>query len=223
MSASFWERAETVNRFAEREPDHRLAGLVDGLKPSSLRVLDVGCAAGRNTLWLAAQGADIYAVDASAAMVAKTRERLSGLLGREAEARVQHGGMEDLHRFTDDSFDMVLGLGIYQQAQSKQQFQQALAESARVLKVGGLCLVANFGPDSQPQGVVLRTIEGEGDTYTGFMADAARMVLLSAPDLDKAFAQVNLFPKVPTETVRRVTSLGYRTTVNALYQKGRAL
>ena len=169
-------------------------------------------------------GADVYAVDASAAMVAKTRERLGELLGQEAETRVQHGGMEDLHRFTDDSFDMVLSLGIYQQAPKQTTIStspplRAPASSKWV----GSAWCANFGPDSQPQGVALRTVEGERDTYIGFMADAARMVLLSAPDLDAAFAEVNLFPKVPSETVRRATSSGYRTTVNALYQKGRAL
>ena len=40
--------------------------------PSRVRVLDLGCAGGRNTVVLAERGFDLEALDASAAMVAKT-------------------------------------------------------------------------------------------------------------------------------------------------------
>ncbi|MDR7392424.1 MAG: class I SAM-dependent methyltransferase, partial [Armatimonadota bacterium] len=80
----FWERPEVVERFASRPPDDRMVALLSDA-PRATRVLDLGCAAGRNTEWLAREGFDVYACDASQAMVAYTRKRLAPWLG-EAEA-----------------------------------------------------------------------------------------------------------------------------------------
>ena len=49
----FWERPEIVEKFAGREPDRRLAewlSVRDDLE--GLRVLDIGCAGGRNAEYL---------------------------------------------------------------------------------------------------------------------------------------------------------------------------
>src|SRR5215831_233174 len=94
--ASFWESPESVERFAARQPDVRLGELIrEYSNPSKVRVLDLGCAAGRNAFLLAERGFDVEAVDGSAAMVAKTRERLTPILGAaEAQRRVRVGRME---------------------------------------------------------------------------------------------------------------------------------
>src|SRR5262249_40561030 len=91
LTPPFWESPENVARFAAREPDVRLAELIPTYaKPRDVRVLDLGCAAGRNAVLLASKGFDVEAVDSSSAMVAKTRERLAPVLGEaEAERRVR--------------------------------------------------------------------------------------------------------------------------------------
>ena len=43
-----------------------------------MRVLDIGCAGGRNAVYLARLGFDVHALDASEAMVAETRRRPGG-------------------------------------------------------------------------------------------------------------------------------------------------
>ncbi len=216
----FWERPEVVARFAAREPDHRLIELLETRNPEALKVLDIGCAAGRNAVYLAEKGADLFAIDASHAMLAKTQSRVAELMGQgEAQRRIQLGHMNDLSRFKDESFDLVLALGVYQDAPSQAVWEQTLIESARVLKKEGLCLVANFGPDSKPQAKPLQRLKGTKHQYLGFAQDGRVMTLLNKQALDLSFANRSLYPFKETYTVKTEFELGFRTTVNALYQK----
>ncbi|MGW8282257.1 MAG: hypothetical protein ACWGON_03050, partial [Gemmatimonadota bacterium] len=49
----FWERPEVVEKFAGREPDHRLVEWLSGRDDlEGLRVLDLGCAGGRNSRYV---------------------------------------------------------------------------------------------------------------------------------------------------------------------------
>ena len=94
----FWEQPENVERFASRAPDKRLEVLLNEYSdPAGTRVVDLGCAGGRNTLLLAERGFDVYAIDASTAMVEHTRQRLTPLFGADGAAgRVWKGRMDDL-------------------------------------------------------------------------------------------------------------------------------
>src|SRR4030095_13103316 len=125
LSGFFWDSAENVERFAAREPDARLTELVrEDPAPSRIRVLDLGCAAGRNAVLLADKGFDVEALDASPAMVAKTRERLARSLGAaEAERRVRVGRMDDLSPAADVTFDLVVALGLYHCAESRAEWE----------------------------------------------------------------------------------------------------
>ena len=145
---SMWDEADSVAKFAARDPDVRLLELLDDYEePGRVRVLDLGCAGGRNCEVLARRGFDLYALDASRAMVAHTRKRLSAILGeRQAARRVLHGRMDDTGEFADGSFDLVVALGVYHCASSRGEWDSALAETARVLKGGGKLLVAIFSP-----------------------------------------------------------------------------
>ncbi|HRN17762.1 MAG TPA: class I SAM-dependent methyltransferase [Trueperaceae bacterium] len=166
----------------------------------------------------AQRGADVWAVDASAAMVAKTRELLSEVLGtQEATRRVRVGEMRDLRPEADASFDLVLALGVFQDAQDSAEWHATLAEAARVLRVGGLCLVANFGPGSQPAGRPLTPVPGERDVWQGYCSEDRRMTLPKPEDLDADFARHGLKTLLPTERVHVKTARGYHFTLNALY------
>src|SRR3982750_2140936 len=81
------------------EPHVReLAGDVRGLA-----VLDLGCGTGRHSLWLAAAGATVTAVDFSAGVLPEARKKP----GADAVRWLAH----DLHRrlpFADGTFDLVV-------------------------------------------------------------------------------------------------------------------
>jgi len=216
----FWEEQEQVERFAAREPDHRLVELLESFdEPQQTRVLDLGCAAGRNTVVLARLGFDFYALDNSVSMIEKTRERVAAIRGSSAaNERVRVGVMEDLSEFTDGFFHLVVSLGVYHQAGSLDQWQRALDETSRVLAPNGLLLSASFSPASRPQGVALSAAPGQTHMYHGFHSGPLCMV--GAVELDRAMASRGLVPEVPTETVKAPTEEGYRVTVNGLYRRG---
>jgi len=219
-ASSFWERPDIVERFGAREPDRRLVRWLSQRDASALRSLDIGCAAGRNSLLLAEAGAEVWALDSSAAMVEATRARLEPTIGAAAaQQRVVRGRMDDLAAFPDDAFDLVVALGALQNAGSADEWERTLAGTARILAPGGHCLVANFAPDSRPNGVALERVPGETDVYYGFGGPHDRITLLTPEALDAAFARHGLEPTEPTEAVRVPTERGHRTTVNALYRK----
>jgi SAM-dependent methyltransferase len=216
---SYWETPEKVNEFAGREADLRLQALSGSFEiPGVVRVLDLGCAGGRNTTVLAERGFDFYAVDSSAAMVARTRDRVGAVVGvEEASRRVSRGRMDDLTGFDPEFFDVIVALGIYHNATSEDEFERSLAESSRVLRSNGQLLVSSFSPSFQPEGEPLTAAEGMPHVFDGF--GAGPMYLLEAADLDQAMSRHGLQPSVPTETVVTQTESGTRVTINALYHK----
>ncbi len=214
-----WERPDSVAKFAEREPDLRMLEILDGFRdPGAVRVLDLGCAAGRNTVVLVERGFDVHARDGSRAMTTHTRSRVAAILGeREAASRVRRGRMDDLSEFDDGSFELLLALGLYHCASSREEWDRALAESARVLAPGGRLLVAVFDPETDLHGTGIRRIPEEEHLYEGF--SSGRTFLVDAPTLDAEMARHGLEPAVPSKTVRVPLEKGRRVVVNALYRK----
>ncbi len=215
----YWERPEVVERFAGREPDRRLAEWLSELgNPEGLRVLDIGCAGGRNAVLLARLGCDLHAIDASRPMVHRTRFRVGRVLGeREAARRIRVGRMEQLGGFSDRSFDLVVALGVYHSAPDRATLERALSEAARVLDRGGYLLVSNFAPGTELEGARLEPVEDEPGVYEGHAQ--GRHFLLDAAELDAAFAQHRLFPVTPTRVVEAAGESFRRITVNGLYRK----
>jgi SAM-dependent methyltransferase len=215
----FWEDPVHVERFAARQPDHRLLEILDQCEtPEALRVLDLGCAGGRNTVVLADRGCQVWALDGSAAMVAKTRERVAPILGEvQAAERVLLGSMDDLSRFEVSAFDLVVALGIYHNASSTAEWNLALAETARVLCEGGELLVANFDPRTDLTGKGVSRVPGELILYSGL--PSGNGVLVDAATLEAEMAKVGLVSAVPSETVTTQMETGHRVVVNALFRK----
>lgn len=66
----YWKDPHRVKGFASKAVDKRLEDLLKNYSsPSHVRILDLGCAGGRNTIFLAEQGFDLWAVDFSGPMV----------------------------------------------------------------------------------------------------------------------------------------------------------
>jgi SAM-dependent methyltransferase len=219
VSVAFWDDPATVQRFAEREPDLRMVEhALRFATPSATRVLDLGCAGGRNTAWLAARGFDVHARDTSAAMIEATRAAVAPALGdAETRRRVVRGSMVDLEDFATGSLDLVLALGLYQNAETAAEWDAALDETARVLSRGGTVLVANFTPDTTPSEGRLTSVPGDPGRYSGF--PSGRSTLYQGPELDVCFAKRGLVPWTPTRVVERPTETGRRVTANAHYVK----
>lgn len=219
QAEAFWEQAEVVERFAERDPDYRLRALLEERRLQPARALDVGCAGGRNTLFLAWHRVDVYAIDASRAMLEETRSRLGRLIGEElARERVQEGRMDDLSRFPDASFDLVISLGVLHQARSWPEWNRAVDEAARVLRPGGLLLLSEFGPGTDLTGEGMRPVDGEPHVFEGFQD--GRGVLLDAAAIEAELVRRGLTPEELTEAVTVKMDPGQRVSVNGLFRRG---
>jgi len=180
--------------------------------------LDLGCAGGRNTVLMAERGCSVWALDASQAMVDKTRQRLAALVGEaKASAHVVRKSMIDLSRFTDGFFHLVVALGIYHNAKSGDDWESSLGETSRVLASGGRLLVAVFTPETDLTGQGVTPVSGEPLVYEGF--PSGRAVLVDSQTLDAEMARYDLTLAAPSETVTTAREIGQRVTVNALYQK----
>lgn len=217
---STWESAESVEKFANRDPDLRLMELLDRVAdPTSMRVLDLGCAAGRNTVELAKRAFDFQALDGSRMMIERTTARVTALLGEpEARRRIHLGRMDDLSAFADAAFNLVAGLGVFHCASSRAEWDRAMDESVRVLAPAGRLLISAFTPETDLDGTGIRQIPGEPHVYSGF--SSGRTFLVDAKTLDAELAHRGLEPAVPTKTVRVEMKRGRRVVVNALYEKG---
>lgn len=111
-------------------------------------VLDLGCGTGRHTLWLAAQGADVTAVDFSDGMLAEARRKP----GADAVRFVAH----DLHErlpFADAAFDRVVSGLVLEHLHDLDGF---FREARRVLRPGGVAVVSGMHPAMMLRGTQAR-------------------------------------------------------------------
>ena len=106
--------------------------------PRGLTVLDLGCGTGRHSLWLAAAGANVTAVDFSEGMLDEARQKP----GADAIQFARH----DLHEplpFGDGEFDVVVsGLVL----EHLRELDGLFAEVRRVLKPGGRAVISAMHP-----------------------------------------------------------------------------
>lgn len=219
---AFWNRREMALRMGDRPPDERLVALLDAC-PDVKRVLDVGCAGGRNTVLAAERGLDVHAFDAADVMVAFTRERLEPIVGPdEARWRVRLARLEDEDAWrpaAEAPFHLIVALGVLQDLPGELAVRTATVRMAEALIPGGRVLVANFGPDSRPAGTPLVPVDAAPHVYLGFAHDDRRMTLPDASTLATWFEAAGLLTDGPSEVRTRPTDEGVRTTITARFRK----
>lgn len=105
---------------------------------TGLTALDMGCGTGRHSLWLAAQGANVTAVDFSEGMLAEARQKPNA----DRVKFLQH----DLHKplpFDDQHFDAVVSGLVLEHIQD---IGSLFAEARRVLKPTGRAVISAMHP-----------------------------------------------------------------------------
>lgn len=114
--------------------------------PKQMRVLEIGCGAGRVTRALAGVFGEVHAVDVSGEMVARARDAL-----REVPnvAVYQNNGM-DLSVVPELPFDFAFSMLVMQHIPNRDVVQKYFEEAARLLKPGGLFKVQMLGRPAAP-------------------------------------------------------------------------
>jgi len=132
--SKLWDRALAAFSFVDVEPEEEiLAFLNQGPAHLGLQGLDIGCGLGRHTLTALKLGFKMAAVDFSELAVAKTRALVSSH-GYYADIRL--ASMDSLP-FNDGEFDFTFSWCVLNHG-TRALFEQALLESVRVLRPGGI-------------------------------------------------------------------------------------
>jgi ubiquinone/menaquinone biosynthesis C-methylase UbiE len=135
-----WETIYQAHDVVSVIHQHRLAlalSWIDRLKlPAGTRVLEIGCGAGLAAVALAERCFDVQATDVTDVMLDRARERAAhfGVSGR---VRFEHADVHAL-QFPNDSFELVLALGLFPWLHSQ---KRATSEIARVLRPDGYLVV----------------------------------------------------------------------------------
>lgn len=143
---SFWEQLwsktlqEHPDIVTQRPPNAHLVGEVADLHPG--RALDAGCGHGSETLWLAAHGWQVTAVDFSASALAHAQSTATAL-GPDVSRRI--AWVEgDLATWTSppDHFDLVVSLYVHIAG----SVEDMVRKMASAVAVGGTLLMVGHRP-----------------------------------------------------------------------------
>jgi ubiquinone/menaquinone biosynthesis C-methylase UbiE len=152
----FESGATSIREFIEAS----LPEICRGRPASELRMLEIGCGAGRMTRPLSSLFGQVDAVDISPEMIARAREAVRD----RPNVRLYVNNGEDLAMFGDEQFDFVFSGVVFQHIPSRSVVENYIKESARVLRSGG---VFRFQVQGHP------IPEDQCDTWVGvsFSAD----------------------------------------------------
>lgn len=111
-----------------------MENICQGVPAKEMRVLEIGCGAGRMTRALSAQFGEVHAVDVSAEMIRIAREKTGDLSN---VFLYRNNGM-DLREIPDATLDFALSFIVFQHIPSKAVIESYVREVQRVLKPGRL-------------------------------------------------------------------------------------
>ena len=111
-----------------------MGNICQGKRPADMRVLEIGCGAGRVTRALANLFGEVHAVDVSGEMVRQASEALSGF----AQAFVYQNNGKDLTVVPEREFDFAFSSIVFQHIPSREIIENYVREVSRLLRPGAL-------------------------------------------------------------------------------------
>ena len=133
-----WNELFAQEEFRWKNPHAQVVALVPLLRErGARRVLDLGCGAGRHTVYLAREGFEVCGFDIAENGLAHTREWLAR---ERLTAELRQGDIEQIP-YPAEFFDAVISIYVIYHKKYA-EMQQVIAEIHRVLKRGGLAVVS---------------------------------------------------------------------------------
>jgi SAM-dependent methyltransferase len=182
LAGSPWSAPTTVAGFSRSAANADLLAYADR-QARPLRVLDIGCGAGRNAVPLAQSGCDVIGIDLSWPMLAAAAARQARGL------RLLCAPMHHLPVGTGE-FDLVIAHGIWNLAQSGDEFRAAVAEAARAAAPGAALFVFTFSRTTLDREA--EPVAGESFVFTQF--SGAPQIFLTREQLIDELDRVGFRP-----------------------------
>ncbi|MGH9667449.1 MAG: class I SAM-dependent methyltransferase [Bryobacteraceae bacterium] len=133
-----------------------MTNICQGRTPASMRVLEIGCGAGRLTRALAGRFGEVHAVDVSGEMVKLARQALAG----RGNVFVYQNNGADLSVLPDLQFDFAYSTLVFQHIGSREIIESYVRDVHRLLRPGALfkfdvqgCTMVETTPDATWLGV----------------------------------------------------------------------
>lgn len=111
-----------------------MTNICQGREPKQMKVLEIGCGAGRVTRALANLFGEVHAVDVSGEMIARASSALAAL----PHARVYQNNGMDLAIVPGENFDFAFSTIVFQHIPSRDVIENYVSEVSRLLRPGAL-------------------------------------------------------------------------------------
>lgn len=121
-------------RTVEEEILTDMINICQGREPSQMRVLEIGCGAGRVTRALSEMFGEVWAVDVSAEMIARAGQALAG----RPNVRLFQNNGKDLAVLGGVQFDFAFSTIVFQHIPSREVIWNYVREVHRLLRPGAL-------------------------------------------------------------------------------------
>ena len=154
--------------------------LLRGHIAQGMKVLDAGCGAGRNLVFLMRAGFEVWGVDDNPDAIARVRQLAAGIAPRLEADRFRVEPVEAMS-LEDGSMDVVISSAVLHFARDEQHWHAMVREMWRVLAPGGILfarLATTVGQARlQPLGAG-RYVQPDGDTR--FLVDHEQLIDVTA-------------------------------------------
>lgn len=197
-----WDNLHSYERFRPKYPsDHvvrftftQFSRELD--KRKDIKILDLGCGAGRHTIFLAQEGFETYATDFSEEGLNHLKKSLTY---KRLTATLQKADMEK-QPFVDNFFDGIISFGVFYY-NNLEGYKNAISETYRILKKGGRALVITRTTDDYRYG---KGMELEKNTFLLYLEDTNEKNMtnhfLDRDEIKELFGKFNIINVEKTET-----------------------
>jgi SAM-dependent methyltransferase len=209
-----WVRAETVRGFAESPPNQTLLDFARAERvrdPASLRLLDLGCGAGRNAQPLADSGWQVHGIDTSHPMLLAAAQRG----GAPVRFHLVEASMDRLP-FADRSFQFIVAQGVWNLGRTDEELRRGIQEAARVARPDAALFVFTFSRTTLAPSAIPRP----GQHYAFDQFSGTPQIFLTAAELVAELGRAGFQPDpaVPLREHNRPTERLLRSSGPVIYE-----
>ncbi|MCZ7401457.1 MAG: class I SAM-dependent methyltransferase [Candidatus Methanoperedens sp.] len=197
-----WDNLHSSERFRPKYPSEHCVRFIftqfprEFDKRKNIKILDLGCGAGRHTIFLAQEGFGTYATDFSEEGLIHLRKDVAD---KKLTATLYQADMEK-QPFPDNFFDGIISFGVFYYA-NLESYKNAVSEMYRMLKKGGKALIFTRTDDDYRFGKGRKL---EKNTYILDIEDTNEKGMinhfLDRDEINEIFCQFNIINVEKTET-----------------------